>query len=74
MTILDVKKIQDAAKKEIIDERTKQATEKLKELYVKEEKAQLVVRNIRREIELYTQEMAELTTYEAAGVDGKSKE
>lgn len=69
MPLIDATAVQKEAKEELAKERMKQAKEKLKELYVKEEKASLVLKNIRKEIDSYINEMAELTTYEAAGVD-----
>jgi phosphopantetheine adenylyltransferase len=69
MPLIDATAVQKEAKDELAKERMKQAKEKLKELYVKEEKAGLVLKNIRKEIDNYINEMAELTTYEAAGVD-----
>lgn len=69
MPLIDATAVQKEAKEELAKERMKQAKERLKELYVKEEKAALVVKNIRKEIDSYISEMAELTTYEAAGVD-----
>lgn len=67
--LIDIKGIQDAAKKEIIEESTKAAVGKLKELYQKKEKALLVLKNIDREIEGYLADVNEMTIYEAAGVD-----
>jgi ABC-type enterochelin transport system substrate-binding protein len=67
--LIDVKTIQETARKEIVEEATKRATEKLKELYGKLEKAKLVVRNIEREIDAYLNEVSDLSVYEAAGVD-----
>lgn len=69
MALIDVKAIQEKARQEITEERSKQAVEKLKELYAKKEKAQLVLRNVDREIESYLADVSDLTTYEAAGVD-----
>ncbi len=69
MPMIDATAVQQEAKAELAKERMKVAKDKLKELYVKEEKAALVVKNIRKEIDNYISEMAELTTYEAAGVD-----
>jgi hypothetical protein len=68
MALIDVKAIQDAAKKEIAEETTKVAVTKLKELYARKEKATLVLRNIDREIEQYLADVSELTVYAAAGV------
>jgi hypothetical protein len=67
--LIDAKAIQEKARKELADEQSKKAVEKLKELYQRREKAALVVKNIDREIELYLQDVSELVTYEAAGVD-----
>lgn len=69
MAILDVKKIQAEARKELVDEATDKAKGKLKELYQTREKAALTLKNIDRQIEAYLNEVSELTTYEAAGVD-----
>lgn len=73
MTLIDVKAIQDAARKEIAEETTKAAVAKLKELYARKEKAALVLRNIEREIDSYLADVSELTVYAAAGIntDGK---
>lgn len=73
MSLIDVKTLQEEARKEIADEATKIAKDKLKDLYQKREKAQLVVRNIDREIDSYLNEVSELATYEKAGVDVSSK-
>jgi hypothetical protein len=67
--LIDVKQIQAEAKKELAEEQTKRAKEKLKELYQRREKAQLCLKNIDREIESYLNEVAELAVYESAGVD-----
>ena len=69
MALIDVKGIQAQARKEIAEERSKQAVERLKDLYGKKEKASLVLRNIDREIDNYLAEVSDLTTYESAGVD-----
>lgn len=69
MSLIDVKGIQEAARKEIAEETTKQAVAKLKELYAKKEKAALVLRNIDREIDSYLAEVSELTVYAAAGIE-----
>jgi hypothetical protein len=69
MALVDVKAIQDAAKKEISEETAKAAVEKLKELYRKKEKAILVVKNIDREIDSYLADVSDNVTYENAGVD-----
>jgi hypothetical protein len=69
MGLLDIKAIQEAAKKEIAKEASEQAIEKLKELYRKKEKAQLIVKNIDREIESYLCDVSVTLTFESAGVD-----
>lgn len=69
MALIDVKSIQAEARKELNDEATKKAKERLKELYQTREKAALALRNIDRQIEAYVAEVAELATYESAGVD-----
>jgi hypothetical protein len=73
MTLIDVKAVQEQARKEISEEVTKKAVEKLKDLYSRREKAQLVLKNIEREIDGYLAEITELTVYESAGVDTGSK-
>lgn len=67
--MIDVKGVQDEARKELIEERTKQAKEKLKGLYRDREKAQLALKNIGRQIDAYLNDIAEMTVYEDAGVD-----
>jgi hypothetical protein len=69
MALIDVKTIQDGVRKELCEDATKKAKEKLKTLYQTREKAQLALRNIDRKIESYLNEVSELATYEAAGVD-----
>lgn len=73
MPLIDVKTIQEAARKELCEEATERATGKLKTLYQTLEKAKLTVRNVEREIESYLNEVSELATYEAAGVDVSRK-
>lgn len=69
MTIIDVKRIEAEAKKQICDEATEAAIKKLKELYVRRDKAALVLANVEREIEMYLKEVAETSVYRLAGVD-----
>lgn len=73
MPLLDVKEVQAQAEKEIredaMEDAMEHAKDKLKDLYLKQEKAQLVLRNIQREIDSYLKEVSELTVYEAAGVN-----
>jgi hypothetical protein len=69
MGLIDVKAIQEAARKEIAEETTKTAVAKLKELYARKEKAALVLRNIDREIDSYLADVSELTVYTAASVE-----
>lgn len=69
MALIDVKTIQDEARRELCEEATKTAKEKLKGLYQTREKAALALKNIDRQIESYLNEVSELTTYESAGVD-----
>lgn len=69
MLLIDVKAIQAEARKELNEEATAVAKERLKDLYTTLEKAQLTVKNIKRQIEAYLNEVSELATYEAAGVD-----
>lgn len=71
--MIDVKSIQELARKEIREETTKSAVARLKELYAKQEKARLVVRNIDREIESYLAEIEDCKIYESAGVDTTTK-
>lgn len=73
MTLIDVKAIQDEARKELCAEATEKAVSRLKQLYQTKEKAQLVLKNIDHEIESYLNEVSELATYEAAGVDVSGK-
>lgn len=72
MTMIDVKKIQEEAKNEMNQEATETAKEKLKDLYRMEEKAKLALKNIQRQIQSYLNEVSELATYEAAGVNVSS--
>lgn len=65
---IDVDTIREQAKKEVVDERTKLAVEKLKELYRAREKAVLLVQNIDRDIENYLSHVEESVTYMSAGV------
>lgn len=67
--LIDVKALQEEARKELCQEAMKRAKDKLKLLYQTREKAALSLKNIDREIESYLSEVSELTTYEAAGVD-----
>ena len=69
MTLVDVKAIADQAKKEIHEESSKAAVEKLKDLYRQKEKAQLVVRNLERQIDGYLADVADNLTYQSAGID-----
>ena len=69
MTLIDVKAVQETARKEISEETSKAAVEKLKGLYRMREKAVLAVKNIEREIAAYLEDIADATTYESAGVD-----
>lgn len=73
MIALDAKRVQEEARKEIVEERLEEAKEKLKDLYLKEEKASLVLKNIRTEITTYLNEINELSVYESAGVDVDKK-
>jgi hypothetical protein len=74
MALIDVTAVQKEARKELTDEAMKKAKERLKTLYQTEEKAVLALKNIRREIEAYLAEVADLTTYESAGVDVSGKQ
>lgn len=69
--MIDVKEVQKKAKAEIAEQATKIAVNRLKELYEKLEKSQLVTRNIQREIDSYLADIKDMTTYESAGVDVK---
>ena len=71
--LIDVKTIQEEARNELVQEATARAKEKLKVLYTTREKAQLAIRNIDREIQSYLNEVSDLATYEAAGVDVSGK-
>lgn len=69
MPLIDTKRLQAEAQEEINKEAGIAAKNQLKELYRKREKAVLVLKNIDREIDSYLAQVAEMTTYEAAGVD-----
>lgn len=69
MPLLDVKEVQAQAQKENREEAMSAAKERLKELYRRKEKADLVVKNTDKDIARYLQEISELVVYEAAGVD-----
>lgn len=69
MALLDVKEIQAQARQEMQEEAAKAAKERLKSLYQTREKAALALKNVDRQIDAYLNEVSELTTYEAAGVD-----
>lgn len=71
--LLDVKEIQATANKELADEVAKEAVGKLKELYTKKAKAELVVKNIDREIAGYLGSIEESSLYKSAGVDAGSQ-
>ena len=71
--LVDVKKIQLEARKELCEEANEKAIARLKTLYQTREKAALALKNIDREIESYLNEVSELATYEAAGVDISGK-
>lgn len=73
MVLIDVKAIQENARKELCEEATEKAVGKLKELYQTREKAQLALKNIDRQIETYLSEVSELATYGAAGIDVTGK-
>lgn len=73
MPLIDVKSIQEEARKELCEEATEKAVARLKVLYQTREKAALAIKNIDREIESYLDEVSELATYEAAGVDVSPK-
>ncbi len=68
-TLIDVKEVQELAKKEISKEATAQAVANLKELYRRKEKAELVVKNLDRDIQNYLAQIAELSVYASAGVN-----
>lgn len=69
MTLIDVKGIEEKAKKELADEAAKLAVARLKDLYQQRAKAALVVKNLDRQIEDYLAQVSENTTLESAGVD-----
>lgn len=73
MALIDIKKIESEAKKQICEEATTVAVQKLKELYLKRDKASLVLANVEREIRMYLEEVSEISVYEAAGVDTTKK-
>lgn len=58
-----------AALAELQKERVKEATEKLKNLYSKQDKARKVLKNIEREIEDYVQEL-EIDDADSNGTEG----
>ena len=66
--LVDVKAIEDQAKKELAHETSQAAVMRLKELYMRRLKAQQIVTNIDREIAGYMKDIEEDETYEAAGV------
>ncbi len=69
--LLDVKSIQDQARKELAQEISEEAVEKLKELYTKKAKAEQIVKNIDREISGYLANIEENAVYKAAGITDK---
>jgi hypothetical protein len=69
MTLIDVKGIEEKAKKELADEAAKLAVARLKDLYQQRAKAALVVKNLDRQIEDYLAQVSENTTLQTAGVD-----
>lgn len=71
--MIDAKQVQQEAQRQLVKEQMEGATEKLKELYSKREKAQLIVRNIDREIDTYLSEIGEAVIYQAAGVKPGNK-
>lgn len=73
MPLIDVKALQEQARAEMNLEAMETAKEKLKNLYQMEEKAKLALKNIQRQITAYLNEVSELATYEAAGVDTQGK-
>lgn len=68
MGLVDVKNIEKQARQELVEEQSKVAVERLKDLYQRREKAALVLKNIERDIEKYLADISELVTYEQAGV------
>lgn len=71
--MINVKELQKEAQKELQKEATDQAKAHLKGLYQTRAKAELTLKNIDRQIEAYLQEVNELATYGAAGVDVSKK-
>lgn len=69
MSLINIKAIEQQAKKEMSEEISKAAVEKLKTLYRTKEKAALALKNIEREIESYLADIHESSVYESAGVD-----
>lgn len=73
MSLIDVKQIEAQAKKEIGEETSKAAVDKLKGLYRTREKAVLALKNIDREIAGYLADVSTNAVYESAGVDTTAK-
>lgn len=73
MSFIDIKAIEQQAKKEMSEEISKAAIEKLKALYRTKEKAALTLKNIEREIDSYLADIHESAVYESAGIDTDKK-
>ena len=73
MSLIDIKAIEQQAKKEMSEEISKAAVEKLKTLYRTKEKAALALKNIEREIESYLADVHDNMVYETAGIDTTKK-
>lgn len=69
MSLIDVKSVEAEARKELSEERSEKAKDRLKSLYRDREKAQLAVKNIDRQITAYLADIADIVTYEEAGVE-----
>lgn len=71
---IDAKSVAEEARKEIAQEATKAAKDRLKVKYLSLEKARQVVRNIEREIDAEMKSIEENSIYESAGVDVRGKQ
>lgn len=69
VSLIDAKKVQEEAKKEIAEDQMKTAKKKLKSLYEEESKLELALKNKRKEIEDYLNNISELAVYADSGVD-----
>jgi len=69
MPLIDIKAIQSEAQKQINEEKHKEAVFRLKDLYLRKAKAELVIKNIDRDIENYLKSVQELVVYASAGCE-----